>query len=224
MNPDEPTYASHLKEVRSSFAEGGLSTALICGKIRSETDTPAVLQVHRKAVEDEVNREQANVTGIIMCQSNSFLHFLEGPSYSVLRILLALSKHEHFENSVQQGRIVYIVEDRPKRYFPNWYSCTIPERRSPNEELTPESSKAVVHEVATGLLEVGKGLQNETSEDIEFVKYAEHLPGKNTIILLSHSSLFFTLEEFCNVYSEPYLVEIESESTFPTDKLASVLN
>lgn len=221
MNPEEPTYASHLNEIRSSFTEVGLSTVIICGKIRAETDTPAVLQVHRKAVEDEVNSEHANVTGIIMCQSNSFLHFLEGPSYSLLRILSVLSRHEHFENSIQQGRVVYVVEDRPKRYFPEWYSCTIPERRSPNEDLTPDNCKSIVHDVASGLLEVGKGLQIETSEDIEFVKYAEHLPGKNTIILLSNSPLFFTIEEFVSIYSEPFMVELESESTFPLDTIAS---
>jgi len=79
----------------------------------------------------------------------------------------------------------------------------------------------VVHDVATGLLEVGKGLQNETSEDIEFVKYADHLPGKNTILLLSNSPLFFSLDEFVAVYSDPSHVELETETIWPGDVLVT---
>jgi hypothetical protein len=68
MNPDEPNLLSHLTEVRSSSNEGGLSTVIYCGKFRPDVNTAEILQSHRAPVEDEVNSESANVTGILIVQ------------------------------------------------------------------------------------------------------------------------------------------------------------
>ena len=67
MNPQEPNLLSHLTETRNNhFGEGGLSTIIYCGKFRPDIDTAAILQCHRKPVEDEL--ESANVTGILIVQ------------------------------------------------------------------------------------------------------------------------------------------------------------
>ena len=121
MNVDEPSLLDHINQVRSAV-DDGVSTVIYCGKIKSESDSAAVLQAHRKIVEAEVNSEAANVTGILIGQGTSVLHLLEGPSDSVVRILANLSTSELFlDPMVQQtGRIVYCVEDRPMRFFPEW--------------------------------------------------------------------------------------------------------
>ena len=80
MNPYEPTLLSHLSEARNNyFSEGGLSTVIYCGKFRPDADVAAILQSHRKPVEDEVNSESANVTGILIVQVSSqedkYIHF-----------------------------------------------------------------------------------------------------------------------------------------------------
>lgn len=167
MHQDEPSLLDHLQHIRSTFIpEGGISNVIFCGKIRTEGDLPAVLHVHRTIVEEEVNREEANVTGILMGQGNTVLHLLEGPCLSLLRILDGLAKHEHFAPSgIQSGNIVYNVEDRPKRYFPEWYSCTIQERKSAGDEVTEENCKDVVFEMSSRLLEVGEGLRSDAQQD-----------------------------------------------------------
>eukprot|EP01041_Mallomonas_annulata_P013741 gene13741-29223_t len=181
-----------------------------------------VLFAHRKIVEDTVNHEQCNITGILMGQGNSILHLLEGPCYSVLHILDMLSTHPHFsELGIQTGRIVYNVEDRPQRLYPEWYSCTIQERKSQVEELTSENCIDIVHDLATGLLEVGKGLQTEAQEEVELNRYADHLPGKNLILALANSNDFFLLEEYVELYSESYHLELESDQTWPLDPLSA---
>lgn len=69
MHSEEPSLLSHLTEVRAkSIPEGGLSTVIYCGKVRTENDLMNALQVHRSIVEEEVNKEQVNVTGILMGQ------------------------------------------------------------------------------------------------------------------------------------------------------------
>ena len=69
MNPNEPTLLTHLNEARTGFfAEGGLSNVIFCGKFKQEVDLSLVLQTHRKVVEDEVNNESTNVTGILIVQ------------------------------------------------------------------------------------------------------------------------------------------------------------
>ena len=80
----------------------------------------------------------------------------------------SLSEHEHFRpGGIQAGRIVYNIEDRPNRCYPEWYSCVIQERRSQVEEVSAESCPDVVHEMSKGLFDVGKGLQGRRSREVE---------------------------------------------------------
>ena len=69
MNPQEPSLYSHLNEARTNcFAEGGLTSVIYCGKIRTDVDLTSILLTHRTLVEDEVNTESANITGILIVQ------------------------------------------------------------------------------------------------------------------------------------------------------------
>jgi hypothetical protein len=96
------------------------------------------------------------------------VHLLEGPSYSILNIFCNLSEHSHFaKGGVQSGRIVYNIEDRPMRCYPEWYSCVIQERRSQVDDVSAESCADVVHEMAKGLFDVGKDLQSKKSREVE---------------------------------------------------------
>jgi len=231
MHTDEPTLHTHLQELRSAtgLPEGGLSTAIICGKMRSENDSSEVLQMHRSIVEDEVNNEGSNVTGLLMGQGSSIMHFIEGPSYAVLRILKHIADHPQFngrddgagENaSLQQGRIVYSVEDRPSRYFQEWYSCALAEKKGGNEELNGETGKDVVHDMAMLLLEMGKRLQSTTGA-VDLTAYAELLPAKGLVLALNACSAFFSVDEYVSMYAEPYHTDLESEQTYPMQRAVS---
>ncbi len=69
MNAQEPSLFSHLYESRQALQkEGGLSFAIYCGRARSEGDVAAALQLHTQVVEDEVNKEEANISGILIGQ------------------------------------------------------------------------------------------------------------------------------------------------------------
>jgi hypothetical protein len=222
MNPSEPNLFSHLEKERTKLLpEGGLSTVIFCGQIKSENDMQSALQVHRKIVEDEVNQESANVTGLLMGQGNTILHLIEGPSFSVLRILSELAAHEHFYGEgnalIQSGNVVYCVEDRPKRYFPEWYSCNVPEKKGATvEEITDENSKDLVFDLSTRLLTTGSGLTPESLEDSRFL---DKLPGKNLIMAMATSTCFFSLEGFVEMFCDPYHVELESEQTWPLERI-----
>ena len=168
MNEGEPSLQTHLEELRresglEAEAGMGVSTVIFCGKMRTENESEAVMQMHREVVEEEVNSEKTHVTGLCMGQASSVLHFVEGPSHAVLRVLKRLADHDHFravagEAPLQQGRVVYSVEARPRRFFPEWYSCVLAEKKSSSEELTGDSGKDTVHDLAHGLLEMGSRL------------------------------------------------------------------
>lgn len=99
------------------------------------------------------------------------LHLLEGPSTSVLRILSNLAGHKQFfETSTQSGNIVFSIEDRPKRIFPEWYSGTIPEKKTPMEDIKEENCTLVSYEMASKLLEIGNVMQAENLEDLDFAR------------------------------------------------------
>ena len=226
MNAAEPSLLAHLSEARNDcFVEGGLSTVIFCGKFRTDGDLTSILLTHRTLVEDEVNSESANITGILIVQGNSLLHLLEGPPSSVLRILKHLSESEDFNESdddpVQSGAIVYTVEDRPQRVFPEWYSSVVQEKKASVEELTEENCKDVIHEMAVNLLEIGKGLQAESSEDIDLSRYSYRVPGKTLILACSSSPLFFSLSEYVKLYANPFNVDLESEQTWPLERLVN---
>jgi hypothetical protein len=69
MNPQEPSLLTHLNEIRKkALQEGGVSTIVYCGQVRSENDLQDALQLHRSIVEEEVNNEEVNITGILMGQ------------------------------------------------------------------------------------------------------------------------------------------------------------
>lgn len=150
---------------------------------------------------------------------------LEGPPSSVLRILKHLSKSEDFEGKgderIQSGAVVYNVEDRPARMFPEWYSSVVQEKKASVDELTEENCKDVVHEMAVNLMEIGKGLQAESSEDIDLSRYSYRIPGKTLILALSSSPLFFSLHEYVELYAEPFNVDLESEQTWPLERLVN---
>jgi hypothetical protein len=46
----------------------------------------------------------------------------------------------------------------------------VQEKNSPIDELNEENCKDIVHNLAMSLLEIGKGLQSESSEDINLSK------------------------------------------------------
>jgi len=75
MNENEPNLLTHFQESRKLLIpEGGLSTVIFCGRIRSENDFQIVLDLHRKIVEEEVNKEETNVTGLVMAQVMKLLN------------------------------------------------------------------------------------------------------------------------------------------------------
>lgn len=92
-----------------------------------------------------------------------------------MHILSRLAESNHFaEHGIQSGRIICSMEDRPERYYPEWYSCTIQERRSNVEEVTSESSKDVSFDLSKSLEDIGKGLQHAQGE-VELDKYVPRI-------------------------------------------------
>ncbi len=65
---------------------------------------------------------------------------------------------------MQSGAIVFDTEDRPKRFFPEWYSSIIQEQKAAEDELTSENNVDVVFEMATKLLDVGTKLRQERQQ------------------------------------------------------------
>jgi hypothetical protein len=69
MHAEEPSLLSHLDQARTKvLSEGGISTVIYCGKVLAESELVSALQVHRTIVEEEVNKESVNITGILMGQ------------------------------------------------------------------------------------------------------------------------------------------------------------
>jgi hypothetical protein len=92
MHQDEPSFLNHLTFVRSKLIpEGGISTMLYCGKLKSETELLTILQFHRTVVEQEVNEEEVNITGILIGQVIFF-------QLNALFLIdaIKISKNEHF--------------------------------------------------------------------------------------------------------------------------------
>jgi hypothetical protein len=232
MNAQEVSLQGHLDELRSETGveDGGLSTVIFCGKMRSENDSADIMAMHRTVVETEVNTEGTNVTGLLMGQGSSIMHFIEGPSHAVLRILKVIADHEHFQGNktsgdggivaIQQGRVVYSVESRPKRYFPEWYSCVLPEKKGNSEELNGETGKDVVSDLAQSLLDMGTSLQS-TSGAVEMSNYSEILPAKGLVLALNNCNAFFTLDEYVALYAEPFHADLESEMSYPLRRLVN---
>ena len=86
------------------------------------------------------------------------------------------------------------------------------------DEVSSEMYLEVVHDLATNLLKVGRGLQTDEG-DIDLVRYQEHLPGKNLLLALSSSTLFFSVSEFYEVYGESFHVGLSTEQSWPLQPL-----
>ena len=156
-----------------------------------------------------------------LIQGSSVLRFMEGPCRSILNILVKLAFHDHFVQGVQSGRIIYNVEDKPTRVYPEWYSTVIQKKKSVIESIDAESCKDVAHSLAMGLLEVGAGIRNEQKDDVELAQYADKLPGKNLIALLADANEFSPLEEYVELFAGPYHIGLESENIWPMEKVVS---
>lgn len=77
------------------------------------------------------------------------------------------------------------MEDRPKRFFPEWYSCTIQERKSQGEDVTEENCTSIAFDLANRLLDVGNVLtKGEGQEDLELTRYCFYKLIFNFILTL----------------------------------------
>lgn len=50
-------------------------------------------------------------------------------------------------------------------------------------------------------------------------RFADKLPGRNLILALADSPNFFSLVEFVECYFDPYHVEVDSERSWPMERL-----
>lgn len=74
MHQDEPSLLTHLKDLREeALPEGGISTVCFCGKLKSDNDLLSVLETHRTIVEDAVNEDEVNLTGILIGQVLNYI-------------------------------------------------------------------------------------------------------------------------------------------------------
>lgn len=88
MFSEEPSLLTHLSQVkRLSSNETGITTIIYCGRVRSENDLFEGLALHRSIVEEEVNKEGTNITGILMGQV-TYLLIRIYKHYSLLLIIL----------------------------------------------------------------------------------------------------------------------------------------
>jgi hypothetical protein len=218
MDERETTLQDAIDASRAAeFSEGGLTTCIFVGQVSHEREAERALQLHRRAVTDEMNAEGTNITGLLIAQSDAILHLLEGSSAAILRILQKVANENDFSSGVHSGRICYCVEDRPARYYTEYFSTTLPERKSSAEALTGDTGKDAAHEMASTLLEFGKHIQQKLQEEdeIELGKFGELLPTKQNILGLAACDAFFSLTEYVDFYAGPYSVLLESESAWP---------
>lgn len=61
---------------------------------------------------------------------------------------------------------MYDTEDRPKRIYPEWFSCILSEQKAV-EEVTKENSEDIVFDMATKILELGNKLRNEAQDELD---------------------------------------------------------
>lgn len=224
MNAEEPNLYTHIKEVReAAMKDDAVSVIIYCGKVKTDADVPAGLQTHTKIIEDEVNNEEVNITGILIGQGTSILHLIEAPCNSILRIMTLLSQSEQLSgaSATQVGRIILSIEDKPSRHFTSWNSTIIPEKKSSSDDVNDENCVSLVEDLSARLMDVGIGLQSEANSDVEFTRYADLLPGKNLVVSLASSELFFDVHDFVDCYCSAYSHELQSEMTWPLQPLVS---
>lgn len=216
--------ADHFDEVRKTYIpEGGLTTLIYCGKIKSENERDKVTEMYMNLIDGEMKDNKEKITGYLMFQGNCVVNVMEGESHAILRIVNDARNHEHFTNKaniIQSGRIVYNAEDRPKRFFTSYDTFTINEKKVQVDELNSETSKDIVHEMATVLLEVGdiKSQSEESSDDKFDYKSIDSLPGKSLILALADCPLFFTIDDFAQYYTGWFPVKLESYEVWPLQK------
>lgn len=81
MNPAEPNLLSHINDIRSAVLsknnmDQAITTVIYCGTFHTISLEEAK-KLHTEVVEEEVNKENVNITGILMGQVTIFfLSFL----------------------------------------------------------------------------------------------------------------------------------------------------
>lgn len=72
MNPAEPNLFTHINDVRNkASADNGITTVVYCGTFHTISLEEAK-KLHTQVVEDEVNKENVNITGILMGQVRNY--------------------------------------------------------------------------------------------------------------------------------------------------------
>lgn len=233
MHQDEESLLSYLQKGREELGlpEGGLSSVLFCGKIKSELDIDSVMETHKAVIESENDsglygkqiddeNEKVEMTGILLRQGLSVIHLIEGPSIAVLRTLQKLAEHPDFhkDNKIQEATIVHTFEDHPKRTFKKWFSATIPDRKT-TDELTEENCNDIAFDLFNKLSKVAASLEMDKWDGSQLLSFCDHLPGAKLIMAMGATTHFFSLEQFVQFYVDAYDVELPSEESWPVEDL-----
>lgn len=163
MEPSDPSLYDHTKAFFESRGQEVCMTRLIyVSSLKVDTDPSHVIFMHRKVVEDVVNSRDANVTGIVIAQSNTIVHLLEGQCHDVLHILTSLASQEDYAHTTQQDRIIYNAEDCPSRYYPEWFSCAVQDKREA-VEVNGTTAEEIISTMSSNLFKVGEGIRIDIS-------------------------------------------------------------
>lgn len=219
---NEPTLLKHLDELRSGQHSSGTSSqVLFTIRLNDESEVPKVIDHYRTIVVDEVNTEESGITGLLMGQSSYILHFLEGPCHAVRRLLAKISTY-HNTNQAPGNRLLASIESNSDAYFPEWYSCIVPEKKA-SQESGGDNAKDTVAEIVQRLKDMGSQLSTQGNSGVDISAYADSLPEKAILASLCGNNTLLTLKEFIAFSGENSSLLHESETISPFENAIPLL-
>lgn len=188
-------------------------------KIVSKED---VLAMHEDVFVKVREEMEMDMTGLLMCYSNTFIHVLEAQTKALLAFLREVNSIAPHERPFTAIRVISSTEDIPYRAFPKW-SSTFIAAEDDNKPAVYADQDAIV-EAASGvnlnLIKIGKSLSAMTSAEADSAvsnlagAYIEVPVVTKCLGLVSNAGVP-SLEEFLDIFDTPVDIDLDSENVWP---------
>lgn len=187
-------------------------------KVVSKEDVLALHEDVFAKVKEELEME---LTGLLMCFSNCFVHVLEAQTKGILSFLREVNSIQPHERPFTAIRIISSTEDIPYRAYSKWMSTFI-KAEDDNKPVVMEGEQLVENasNVNLNMIKLGKQLSAMSTHDQETaledmaMAYVE-IPNVPKCLGLIQNNGVPSLDDFLDIFDTPVDIDLDSENVWP---------
>jgi hypothetical protein len=160
--------------------------------------------------------DDANVSGVLLIQSESLINLVETKEDVAMDLLRQLSDNSSFTNV----RVIVSAEDCPSRIFSDWNYRVVQSGAEADIDLGHEDLATAGYSIYSKILKIGKQIAEQRLDASDALdrlsdNWPDLIPSQDRVLAFSAFDGVQSLAEYMQMYDAPIKVTLESELVWP---------